>query len=180
MTQRYYVGGPSNSGKSTFLLSLVEHLRLRRGRSASAIELDVWSHSYPAFRGEISFEGRPKTVGLDWDWQTPLLERLQEFQAAQEDLVFGDMPGKCIDEATEFMCEHGGPASAIVVSRTTEGLVAWTDFFTERGIHVAERFLTLKENDTPRLLHGMERKIVPDHPDVSAFGQLLTKTLVKL
>lgn len=178
MTQRYFVGGPSNSGKSTFILSLVEHLQKWRDCTALAIELDVWSRSYPAFRGEVTFEDRPKQFGLEWDWQSPLLEQLQNFKNATEDFVFGDMPGKCIDEAIEFMCDNGGSAEAIVISHSVEDMNEWVEFFTKRNIHVVQRFLSVQDSSNLQLLHDMDRKIVPDDVFVASFGHNLLKGLV--
>lgn len=170
---RYFVGGPSNSGKSTLVLSLVERLRLD-GRSAEAVELDVWSNSYPAFAGEVTFEGRPKRKGLDWDWQTPLAARLDAFNASTAEVVFGDMPGARIDAATDAMCRGGRADAAIVVSATTQGLEEWTVYFASQGIRVAHRCLTFKDAP-PHVLTGLCRTIQPDRADIGAFAALLRR-----
>ena len=115
-TKRYLVGGPQNSGKSTYVLSLAKRLQSGHGLRARAIELDVWSGSYPAFRGEVSFKDRPKQFGLAWDWKTPLDERIKEFNEAPDDIVLGDLPGAKIDEATDYMCKNAKADGAIVVS----------------------------------------------------------------
>lgn len=171
MAKRYLVGGPANSGKSTLVLSLAEHLRRQRGLTVEAIEFDVWSGSYRAFHGEFTFKDRPKRQGLAWDWQTPLRERIAAFRASQADIVFGDLPG-IVDEAIELMCVEAKADAALVVSFSPEGLKDWTAFFAAHGLPVEFRVLTFKD-DPPVIVTGMNRVISPDHADVAAFAAKL-------
>ncbi len=166
MTKRFLVGGPQNSGKSTYVLSLTRRLMSALGRSALAIELDVWSGSYPAFEGKVSFKDRPKKTGLDWDWKTPLDERLARFNAADEDFVFGDLPGAKIDAATDYMCANAKADGAIVVSRTLDGLKQWREAFEARGVPVVLECLSM-QGDAPLVLRDMGRMVDPSHPDVA-------------
>lgn len=191
MTTRLLIGGPSNSGKSTFVLSLVDYL-CGAGITAAAHELDVWSNSYVAFRGEIPFEGRPKRQGLDWDWQTPLNERLDAFHADNADFVFGDLPGK-LDEAIAHVCTAftrdepavlvpGTPATraqrdsplagALVISRKLDAIPEWETFFEKNGVPVLQSFLTFQDRP-PVILVGMNRDLDPSHRDVKSFGDML-------
>ncbi len=172
MNKKYLIGGPSNSGKSTFVLSLVEYLR-SKGRTAEAIELDVWSNSYTAFRGEVPFATRPKRQGLDWDWKTPLDERIRSFNENQADIVFGDLPGK-LDEAIAYMCSESAADGALIISRTIDDLTKWRNFFMMRSVHVAHEFLTFLETPPPPImLVGMNRELVPEHEKVQWFGEHL-------
>ncbi len=168
-TKRYLVGGPANSGKSTYILSLTRRLNEGHGLRARAVELDVWSGSYPAFRGEVSFKDRPKHSGLDWDWKTPLDERLREFNGAAEDLVFGDLPGAKIDAATDYMCTAAQADGAIVVSRTLDGLKQWREAFEARGIRVVHECLSIQGRE-PLVLRDLGRSVDPGHADVAAFA----------
>ncbi len=170
MTTRLLIGGPSNSGKSTFVLSLVEYLR-SAGLTANAHELDVWSNSYVAFRGEIPFEGRPKRQGLDWDWQTPLKERIDAFATDPSDFVFGDLPGK-LDEAITHVCANAPANAALVISRKLDAITEWESFFEESGVPVLQSFLTFQDRP-PVILVGMNRNLEPGHPHVKAFGDML-------
>lgn len=170
MTTRLLIGGPSNSGKSTFVLSLVEYLR-GAGLTANAHELDVWSNSYVAFRGEIPFEGRPKRQGLDWDWQTPLKERLDAFNADDATFVFGDLPGK-LDEAIAHTCANASAHGALVISRKLDAIPEWETFFEKNGVPVLQSFLTFQDRP-PVILVGMNRDLDPSHRDVKSFGDLL-------
>lgn len=178
MQRKYLVGGPSNSGKSTFVLSLAEHLRRDFSLSVDAIEFDVWSGSYPAFEGKIGFKERPKRFGLDWDWKTPLDERIARFNASNAEIVFGDMPG-ILDEAIRYMVEHAEADGGLVVSRTADGIVEWEKFFCENGLSVANRWLTFKD-EPPVILVGMDRNVDPDHSDVVASATFITRDLLKL
>lgn len=172
MPTRYLVGGPFNSGKSTYVLSLVRRLESGLGRTAIAIELDVWSCSYPAFEGKVTFEDRPKRSGLDWDWKTPLDERLEEFNTAPADIVFGDLPGGKIDAAIDYMVANAEADGAIMVSRTLDGLWSWREAFETRGVPVVLECLSV-QGHPPLMLRDMDRKIDPTHPDVASFVERL-------
>jgi hypothetical protein len=172
MSKRFLVGGPQNSGKSTYVLSTVKRLTDGHGVRARAIELDVWSGSYPAFRGEVSFKDRPKMTGLDWDWKTPLDVRLAEFNSATEEFVFGDLPGAKIDEATDYMCTNARADGAIVVSRTLDGIVLWREAFEKRGIRVVHECLSM-QGQSPLVLRDLHRAIDPSHPDVAVLASLV-------
>ncbi|HTM69100.1 MAG TPA: hypothetical protein VL426_07490 [Candidatus Binatia bacterium] len=171
-TKRYLVGGPSNSGKSTYVLSLAKRLQSGHGLRSRAIELDVWSGSYPAFRGEVTFKDRPKKTGLDWDWKTPLDARLKEFNEASEDVVLGDLPGAKIDAATDYMCANAKADGAIVVSRTLDGLKLWREAFIARGVRVVHECLSV-QGQAPLVLRDMDRKVDAEHPDVALFAGLM-------
>ena len=173
MSQRYLVGGPANSGKSTYVLSLVRRLGDGHGVRARAVELDVWSGSYPAFRGEVTFKDRPKKTGLDWDWKTPLDQRLTEFNGAEEDFVFGDLPGAKIDQATDYMCANAKADGAIVVSRTLEGVAQWRQAFESRGIKVVHECLSM-QGQAPLVLRDLNRTVDSLHPDVAFLAARVT------
>jgi hypothetical protein len=173
-TKRYLVGGPQNSGKSTYVLSLAKRLTMGHGLRARAIELDVWSGSYPAFEGKVSFKDRPKKFGLDWDWRTPLDERIRDFNEAADDVVLGDLPGAKIDEATDHMCAAANADGAIVVSRTLDGLAQWREAFEARGVKVVYECLTFQGGRAPLVLRDMSRNVDPEHPDVAFLAQRFT------
>ena len=171
MTQRYLVGGPSNSSKSTFVLSLVQCHRAA-GFTAEAVEFDAWSNSYAAFEGKVDFDKRPKRFDLKWDWKTELDKRLQTFNTSQADFVFGDMPG-VLGAACTRMCEKAEPTGAIVISRTLEELRAWKRFFHDDfDIPIIEMYLSTQKV-VPLILPDMNRKIDPDNACVKAFAQRL-------
>ncbi len=171
MTQRYLVGGPSNSGKSTFVLSLVEHLRAS-GLTAEAIELDVWSRSYPAFEGKVDFDKRQKRFDLVWPWKRALRPRLQAFNASEAQFVFGDMPG-VLGAAGTYMCTKAKADGAIVISRSLEELRAWVRFFRDDfGLPIVQTFLSTQKVE-PIVLPDMQRRIDAGNAHVQAFAASL-------
>ncbi len=172
MTKRYLVGGPSNSGKSTFVLSLVECLRAR-GFTAEAIELDVWSNSYVAFEGKVDFDKRPKRFDLKWAWKPALAKRLHAFNTSQADYVFGDMPG-VLGAAGTHMCDKARPTGAIVISRSIDELRAWQRFFRDDfDIPIVQTFLSVQKVE-PLVLPDMKRCIDADNAHVQSFAKALS------
>ncbi len=170
MTKRYLVGGPSNSGKSTFALSLVKHLNCL-GISAEAVELDVWGNSYPAFRGEVPFHDRPKHKDFNWNWESALRGRLKQFQGSEAKYVFGDMPGK-LGRASAFICDNAKPDGAIVVSRSLEGVLEWRRVFEDWFFPIVAEILTMMEMQ-PIIVVGMDRVVSGDKPDIRSFAEQL-------
>ncbi|MGH9918738.1 MAG: hypothetical protein ACRD6W_07720, partial [Nitrososphaerales archaeon] len=92
------VGGPPNSGKSTFSESLARALR-RQGVSAGAVDLDPWSPTLAFIRGEISKEERDslKRKDIGPNEIRDAVRRLKE-AAKSHDLVVGDAPGGISDD----------------------------------------------------------------------------------
>jgi hypothetical protein len=175
MTKRILVGGPSNSGKSSYVLSLVAHAK-KLGRTAEAFEFDVWSNSYPAFFGEVAFEDRPKRFDLGWDWRAALDERLDAFNASACDLVFGDMPG-VLGAAVVRMCERAIGSVALVISHSLEGVQAWQRLFRDDfAIDVLGTYVSVKRHPPIGALPDLGRRIVPDHPAVAdVYARLMSK-----
>jgi len=174
MAHRIILGGPCNSGKSTFALSLVNALHAV-GVSAESIELDVWSNSYPAFKGEIPFEGRPKRMGLDWDWTTAMDERLAQFRGATSQVVIGDLAGK-LDEAVDYVCANGDAHGAFVVSKTTEGLEKWHEHFTALKLPILGTFITF-EKLSPIVVTGLCRSIDGTRPPIASLAEEIRSRL---
>lgn len=170
------VGGPRNSGKSTFALSVVTRLK-SQGIKAESVELDVWSNSYPAFRGEVPFDGRDKRQGLDWDWQSPLNERLDMFNRSPADVVFGDLPGK-LDEVVGYVCDRAQADGAVIVCRSIQKMHLWREEFQKHGVEVKAQCLTLLgEGQPPFIAMNMDRTLRPDELGVYMFGCFLTGLL---
>ncbi|MEK9152433.1 MAG: hypothetical protein AAB692_03640 [Patescibacteria group bacterium] len=170
MTRRLLVGGPSSSGKSTFVLSLVEHIRAR-GETAEALELDQWSNSYAAFRGEIPFEGRQKRFDLAWDWKGAVAPLIERFKNSDADVVFGDLPG-VLGAANSHMCELTAPFAdgAVIISRTLEGLKDWRRFFRDDyGLRIVREYVSVQKS-RPIVLPDMNRIIDPASPFVRDFA----------
>jgi hypothetical protein len=173
MTVRFLIGGPKDSGKSTLTLSLVERFRAP-GRTAEAVEFDVWAGTFPAFRGEVTFEKRERHPGYDWDWRTPLARRIDQFRASQADYVFGDLAGE-LNHTVAWTVAKAEPDAAIVVSSTLEGLSEWTKTFEQLGVNVAHGILTFaKPDQAPLVVSAMCRKLDPNNPGViDLCGRLL-------
>lgn len=194
MTRRIIVGGPKGSGKSTFVPSLVDCLK-KRGRTAEAGELDVWSNSYLAFislfdpygaaetrseplelgvwpnsflaeKGKYTFETRPKRFTLhDWDWKAAIAPRIARFNESRAEYVFGDLPG-VIGAANSHTLDLVRPTDVWVYSRTLEGLADWKRFCEKDfGLHVTREFLSVRKTN-PVIVPDLERELDVKHPSV--------------
>jgi GTPase SAR1 family protein len=167
MTKRYLVGGPKGSGKSTLVLSLVEHLR-QRGLTAVALELDQWSDSYRAIKGEIADTDRRKRFDLKWPWEDALAPLIEHFNHGTEDIIFGDMPG-VLGVVNSCICALSAPDGAIIVSKSIEGIKDWRRFFKDDfGITIAHTILSVQGME-PTIILDTNRRIDPNHPHVVSF-----------
>jgi MinD-like ATPase involved in chromosome partitioning or flagellar assembly len=92
------VGGPPNSGKSTFSESLVRALQ-NQGVSAEAIDLDPWSPTLRFIKGEISKEERDslKQSKISEKDIQDAVARLKR-AGKNHDFVIGDSPGGISDD----------------------------------------------------------------------------------
>jgi len=91
------VGGPPNSGKSTFSVSLVRALQ-DQGVSAEAVDLDLWAPTIDLIKKKISEKEREKRkrskiTEEDINGAAERLERAKE----SYDFVIGDAPGGISD-----------------------------------------------------------------------------------
>jgi MinD-like ATPase involved in chromosome partitioning or flagellar assembly len=92
------VGGPPNSGKSTFSESLVRALQ-DQGVSAEAVDLDPWSPTLSFIKGEISRNERDrlKRSKISAEDIGDAIARLSR-ASRDHDFVVGDAPGGISDE----------------------------------------------------------------------------------
>ncbi|MEA3249276.1 MAG: hypothetical protein U9Q03_02875 [Patescibacteria group bacterium] len=174
-TSRFLVCGPSNSCKSTFALSLVDYL-ISQKVTAKTIELDPWSNSYVAFRGECTFENRPKINHLNWEWKEAVDRRIKQYTEDDAQVVLGDMIGKLGEGAVHILKKVREVTNAcIIISRTVEGLRDWRIFIRDYDIPVIGEFLTIEKLGalTPIVLPVLERKIQPDHPAILSISRLV-------
>lgn len=178
MAKRYLIGGPSNSGKSTFILSVAEALK-GAGLEAASIELDVWSNSYPAFRGEVTFEARPKRFDAnprDLWWREALAPRIADYLREDRDIAFGDLPG-VLGAANSWTCERVWEKTdgAIVVAKDERGIKEWKRFFeSDFRLPVIAALLSIPKS-VENVLPDMDRRVDPENPFVRWFGEMLAR-----
>jgi hypothetical protein len=169
MRQCIIVGGPKGSGKSTFTLSLVKRIE-NQGRTAVALEMDQWSDSYRAIRGEIADAERRKRYDLAWDWKGAVEPLIDRFLNGTDDVVFADLSG-VIGVAVVHICERIAPAAtgAIIVSRSLEETVHWRRLFKDDfAVPILQEFLSVQKT-LPIAMPDMNRVIDPDNPWVAEF-----------
>jgi len=132
---RIVIGGPPNSGKSTFSESLVRALQ-DQGTDAESIDLDLWSPTLDYLQGRITKEQR--------DEQKRKLITAKEAKEAytrfkdaskEHDVIVGDAPGG-ISEESKQICKAATHGIIVCRDDNTDQIRVWRDFFNDIGIDV--------------------------------------------
>jgi predicted GTPase len=141
------VGGPPNSGKSTFTAILRKHTRQMLGSHATdivqSLTLDLVDNSVEWMDDPTGETDRR----IDREFNEENAEaRRDRFEDIDAELVIADAPGQ-IDELTRLLT---GPADAlIIVSNDQDGIEEWREFADEEGLEVFAEFETfLPDEDT--------------------------------
>ncbi len=129
------IGGPANSGKSTFAVSLVRALQ-DHGVDAETEDLDLWSPTIEFIRGKITQEQRDKLKKKAiTTQQAKESKRILKRASRNHQVVVADAPGVISDELRIIFA--GATHGVIVCREDMPGEVeAWTKFFDELKIHV--------------------------------------------
>ncbi|MEM3186437.1 MAG: ATP/GTP-binding protein [Conexivisphaerales archaeon] len=129
------VGGPPNSGKSTFCESLVQALK-RLGVNAQAIDLDPYAPTLQYIRGEISADERNRLKRREIGNKEiqDAKERLE--QASKDyDFVIGDAPGGISDDLKPVyqLASH-----AVILCREDKqsDIDLWKEFFSGMELRI--------------------------------------------
>lgn len=144
--KRIIVGGPPNSGKSTFSANIEQVLK-NMCIDAKAIDLDLWAGTLDLLWGKISKEERD-FLKQDKVTQDDLRKARQVFEDAsvEHDVVLGDAPGKI---SADWKIIYEAASHAIIVCRSDkiEEVDAWVEFCETNGIEVVAIVITEMEGD---------------------------------
>lgn len=132
------VGGPPNSGKSTFTAALVEEIRERRRDSTVDLSftwetLDVTDNSLAYLLNERERPDR-KHEEIEWSDQTARTKRAT-FEGCDEQLVVADTPGKLTEEL-DTVLDPADEMILLVSAERAEEAEDWRRLAAERGIDV--------------------------------------------
>lgn len=177
------VGGPPNSGKSTFTVNLVRSFQ-DQGVDAEFVDLDLWSPTLDHIQGKMTKKKRDnlKRKSVTADEARHVYERLKN-ASRKHDVIVGDAPGKISKELEHIFkaATHG-----IVVCRDDkmEQEKVWQDFFNNDGIDVAATIISkfdcdeqiVSDNPIKVILSGLNR--IPEQtPVLMATTALLKERL---
>ncbi|MHB8566447.1 MAG: hypothetical protein ACYC7D_08570 [Nitrososphaerales archaeon] len=146
MTVRIVVGGPPNSGKSTFVINLKRALQ-DTGVNAEFAELDPFASTLALLEGLMSEEERKmsKRKEISEDEIKKVAERLVGFDGKVE-IVLGDLPGK-ITPQTKSLCRHATHAIIVCKDQAIEDIKAWRSFFDESDVPVISEIVSKIEGE---------------------------------
>jgi MinD-like ATPase involved in chromosome partitioning or flagellar assembly len=155
---RIIVGGPPNSGKSTFSESLVWALQ-DQGVDAESIDLDLWSPTLDYLQGKITKEQRDeqkrKSITIK-----DAKEAYRRFKDAskEHDIIVGDAPGG-ISKELKQICKAATHGIIVCRDDNTDQIKVWQNFFVNIGIDVIAVVIS-KINNTEDITSYKPLKIV--------------------
>lgn len=141
------IGGPPNSGKSTFTYGLIRLIQETLGIPGASPEfayltLDVWDKTLNDLLAID--DGDPAPLSEE-DEEQRVEDRANRFADMVNLLVLGDLPGGDPDEYTRILAQ---PADAIIiVSQSPEGIETWRRFAQEQDIDVFATFETFQQGE---------------------------------
>ena len=142
------VGGPPQSGKSTFTASLIQAIRERQRNRPYQLPfswqpLDVTDNSIAALLNPDSDVEQKRAV----DWTTERAEeRAAIFEARDEDLVIADAPGLITDELRIVL----EPADAIIILANydeQDKMTEWEEVAEANDIEVFAELTSILDED---------------------------------
>lgn len=135
MAIRIIVGGPPNSGKSTFSESLVRALQ-DQGVDAESIDLDLWSPTLDFLQGKITKEQRDEQKRKSiTSKETKEAYRRFKDSSQEHDVIVGDAPGG-ISKESKQICKAATHGIIVCRDDKTDQIKAWQDFFDDIGVDV--------------------------------------------
>lgn len=135
MAVRIIVGGPPNSGKSTFSESLVRFLQ-DQGADAESIDLDLWAPTLDYLQGKITKERRDsqKRGSITAKDAKEAHDRFKD-ASKEHDVIVGDAPGG-ISKESKQICKAATHGIIVCRDDKTDQIKTWNMFFGDIGIDV--------------------------------------------
>lgn len=175
MTTRFLIAGPSGVGKSTLACSLYVRLRMD-GVSTALYELDPWSDTHACILGAKAWSMRNKRSGQDVydDYQ----EGVAQFLADERDVVIGDMEGSLEWRYNQLLTDVAH--HAILLRKHTGESSLHSELLDEINVPVLVEVTSIVSEDTEAssgvAIVGLQRSLVPMHPQVGKLAKLIEQT----
>lgn len=175
MTTRFLIVGPSGVGKSTLACSLYTRLRMD-GVDAGLYELDPWSDTHACILGAKAWSMRNKRSGQDVfdDYQ----EGVRQFLADERDIIIGDMEGSLewrYNQLLTNVAHH-----AVLLQKHTGERSLHRELLSEINVPVLVEVTSVVSEDVEATsgvaITGLQRSLVPMHPQVGELAKLIRQT----
>lgn len=180
---RIIVGGPPNSGKSTFSERLVRALQ-DQGVDAETIDLDIWSPTLDFIKGDITMDERNRQKRQDVTEKDAkaAAKRFRDF-SKKHDVIIGDAPGG-ISELSKIIVNKGTHGIIVCRDDKTDEIESWKQFFEENDVELVAIVYTSMEGEEDISQNELiEAKLVNLNreaiitPAIIAFATLLREKL---
>ena len=179
MAIRLVIGGPPNSGKSTFAESLARALQ-DQSVDAEAIDLDPWSPTLALIRGEITEDQRKamKKKKITREEAEEAAERFEK-SSRKHSVVLGDAPGGISDQS-RIIAKKATHAIILCREDRKDEVDEWRMFFEKMGLRIIAVMISkehgeeeIRSNDLVEgILANLDRK-----PRISPAMRLLATLL---
>lgn len=175
MTTRFLITGPSGVGKSTLACSLYVRLRMD-GVDAALYELDPWSDTHACILGEKAWGMRNKRSGQDVydDYQ----RGVAQFKADDHYVVIGDMEGSLEWRYNELLV--GSAHHSILLHKHTGESSLHRELLGEINVPLLVEVTSIVSEDVEAsvgvAVTGLQRSLVPMHPQVGELAKLIEQT----
>jgi len=154
LTIRIILGGPPHSGKST-LAERIARAFQDQGVNAEAIDLDLWSPTLEAIRGEITPQKREslKRKNITVKEAKEAAIRFRE-KSKVHDIVIGDAPGG-ISEESEHIYKSATHGIIVCSEERRAELDQWTSFFKRIHLELIVLVISGTEGEDTVLSNGV-------------------------
>jgi len=178
------IGGPPNSGKSTFAVSLAYALQ-DQGIDAETEDLDPWSPTVDLVRGKISKSERDQLKKEKITAEHAIkAKRILKSASRKHQVVVADAPGLISDELRKIFT--GTATHGVIVCREDmqDEVGRWTEFFGELKIELVAIVTSKIKGDEDVASDGLIKAVIVqlerkprDSPAIRRFAVLLRAKL---
>lgn len=136
------VGGPSNSGKSTFSAALYRYLYRDAQCEVEYHSLDPWDQSGLWLLDRVSSDSRKNPDAGEEEVD----EIIDGLDSSEAEIIVGDAPGS-LEEPIDRLLEVVDEIIILANDESTDEIANWTDKADQLDINIYSTFITFLDED---------------------------------